>query len=99
MTNSYFGKLKQVIDRSASVQELIELASDENTDIRYHVAQNPSTPQSVLMKLASDKSWYVRCQVAKNPSTPRKVLALLLLDLDIHDIVIEILLKRNRENI
>ena len=41
---------------------------------REAVAQNESTPASVLEQLADDDDWHVRCAVAGNPSTPVDVL-------------------------
>jgi hypothetical protein len=68
----------------------------EDINVRAGVASSASTSPEILMKLASDKYWGVRCCVAKNPSTPREVLEAMLLDAEMHDHVIQSLLRRNK---
>ena len=50
-------------------QKLLELlATDEDTDVRWTVAENPNTSQKTLELLANDKHYGVRIKVALNPN-------------------------------
>ena len=68
--------------RTTPVEALVKLANDENAEVRYNVAENPSTTKEVLALLASDDDRWVRFAVTENPSTPVEVLALLASDED-----------------
>ncbi|XGB39690.1 MAG: HEAT repeat domain-containing protein [Cyanobacteria bacterium LVE1205-1] len=48
---------------------LVQLSTDEDSGVRWYVAQNPNTPVDVLVKLSSDEDSYVRWYVAQNPNT------------------------------
>ncbi|XGB39631.1 MAG: HEAT repeat domain-containing protein [Cyanobacteria bacterium LVE1205-1] len=55
---------------------LVQLSTDEDSDVRVYVAQNPNTPVDVLVQLSSDKdsdvrqaAVAVRRNVAQNPNT------------------------------
>ena len=91
-------KFRTASDPNADPIELIRLASDEEWEVRSHVARNPSAPREALIKLAFDKDWVIRTYVASNPSAPREALEMLLLDLKIHDKVISALLERNKKS-
>jgi hypothetical protein len=72
---------------STPVSLLEALAKDEDSSVRWSVAENPSTPLplkiSLLEALAKDKNEDVRRSVAENPSTPASVLEALALEPDI----------------
>ena len=50
---------------------------NENSDVRYGVAENPNTPQETLNLLATDVNYDVRCGVARNPNTSEEALLLI----------------------
>jgi len=56
------------------------LSTDKDRQIRYYVADNPSTPIDILKKLSTDEDCVVRSSVARNPSTPKEVLEKLFTD-------------------
>ena len=56
-------------NRHAPPAVLSALATDQVADVRWGVAQNPSTHAETLTTLATDQVAYVRWGVAQNPST------------------------------
>jgi hypothetical protein len=59
---------------------LAALASDDDEDVRYIVARNPSTPPSVLERLYAEP--HTRTSLAVNPSVPLSILTKLAGDPD-----------------
>jgi hypothetical protein len=53
---------------------LVNLATDEDSSVRYRVAKNPNTPPEILEVLASDVCFTVLKGVAENPKTPSAAL-------------------------
>jgi hypothetical protein len=54
-------------------QQLAEMVTHPDSEVRREVAQHPSTPPEILSRLAEDKSVFVSWKVAANPSTPPEV--------------------------
>ena len=61
---------------------LVELAKDEDWEVRRGVANNSNTPPETLATLAKDEYVAVRKTVAYNPNTPPETLAELARDID-----------------
>jgi predicted DNA binding CopG/RHH family protein len=61
---------------------LVNLATDEDPEVRWRVACNQNTPPKVLEQLATDKNDNVRYWVAENPNTPPETLKILSTDMD-----------------
>jgi HEAT repeat protein len=59
---------------------LEKLATDEDWDVRWEVAQNLNTPIKTLEKLATDEDSWVRREVARNLNTLPKTLEKLATD-------------------
>ena len=59
---------------------LVQLATDENGNVRRRVAENVNAPTEALAKLATDEDEHVRRAVAGNVNTPTEVLAALAKD-------------------
>jgi hypothetical protein len=55
------------------------LATDEDSWVRFYVAQNPNTPQETLELLATDEYYYVRHWVAQNPNRTELIERLVLM--------------------
>jgi hypothetical protein len=64
----------------APADMLAALASDDDEDVRYGVARNPSTPPSVLERLYAEPQ--TRTSLAVNPSVPLTILTKLAGDPD-----------------
>ena len=61
-------------------QQLAEMATHPEWEVRLDAAQHPSTSAEALSWLAGDNSVMVRLAVAKNPSTPPEILSRLAED-------------------
>jgi hypothetical protein len=85
---------------SAPAKLLTKLAHNSFWSVRYKVATNHSVPVEVLTKLAFDEDCYVQAAAINNEKVilSRHVLEILLLDTELHDEVIEILIKKNKNN-
>ena len=59
---------------------LTKLSTDEDTGVRWGVAENTNTPAEVLTKLSTDEYSGVRWRVAENTNTPAEVLTKLSTD-------------------
>jgi len=71
-------KIRLLTDINAPPTEvLIQLATDEDPDVRYYVAARENTPPEILEILSSDEDECVRWEVARNYNTPIKILELL----------------------
>ena len=71
---------------STDLEELAQLANDENKWVRQFVAQNQNTSANALAQLATDEDWEVRYHVAGNPNTSADVLAQLAND-KVYDVI------------
>lgn len=56
------------------VNQMVELACDEDKHVREALLNNPALPTQVLLKLASDEDKYVRRTLTEHPSLPAEVL-------------------------
>ena len=73
------GKMREIIRHAENIQDfpkelssvLAKLSTDENSHVRWRVAENPNTSKSVLAKLSTDEHWGVRWRVAENPNTSK----------------------------
>ncbi|MEE8166121.1 MAG: DUF2336 domain-containing protein [Myxococcota bacterium] len=68
--------------QEARYDNVKDLASHPDPEIRTHLASNPKTPAEILYFLAEDVSPVVRRAVAENPVTPRQADTLLSRDSD-----------------
>ena len=78
-------EIKKLIDRlyeSNDLKELEKYSTHENADVRIAIAENLSTPASILAELSKDIYEDVRMYVAHHPSTLIHVLAELSLDMN-----------------
>ena len=62
----------------------MQLAEDEDKNVRINVVRNPNAPVDVLRKLAEDEVMYVRSCIAEHPNTPVDVLKILAEDEDLY---------------
>jgi hypothetical protein len=58
----------------------LNLAKDENPEVRLAVAENPNLPVSVLEQLITDSHDDVRFELASNPKLPLHILQKLSFD-------------------
>jgi hypothetical protein len=72
--------LVRVAESMRAKNMLSKLATDRSHEVRIAVADNPSTPASVMLTLAKDKHPDVRFRVAENPRSPRSALRILTQD-------------------
>jgi len=64
---------KLALSKSTSKGVLTILSKDEESYVRYGVADNPNTPIEILMILSKDEDYNVRYNVARNPNTPIEI--------------------------
>ena len=67
-------------DRNTSAEDLISLAKNPVTDVRYYVAANPSTPATALSILAKDNNEKIRYLIASSIKSSKETLDLLSKD-------------------
>ncbi len=65
-----------------SIERLVDMASDDDWQIRVVPAGHPATPQPVLQALAADESFHVRSWVVRNMSTSKDILVFMAQDVD-----------------
>ena len=68
------GKFNLLDNQNTPPEIFMELAEDEDKEVRKKVVKNPNTPAEILRKLAEDENMNVRYVVAMNPSTPVEAL-------------------------
>ena len=66
-------KIELAANPSTPPEILIELAKDENVDIRREVASNLNTPLETLIELTKDEDRYVRWYTVNNQSIPLEI--------------------------
>lgn len=71
-----------IAEHLESAEALAKLAKDDDSDVRFAVAENANTTAETLAKLANDNDCSVRCAVAENANTTAEVLAKLAKDED-----------------
>lgn len=71
---SYRNLVHEAENPNTSVENLAELAKDENVNVRQEVARNPNTSEDVLKMLVNDKKEEVLLVIAANPNTPEELL-------------------------
>jgi hypothetical protein len=69
------GQQAIAVDWQTDAEQLVMLGQSRWAWLRLSVAQNPSTPVTMLEELATDPAFKVQLAVAKNPSTPASILA------------------------
>jgi hypothetical protein len=92
----WYVRVAVVKNPNVSKDILIKLASDRESIVRRKIA-NKCTDSEILIKLASDLDCDVRVAVLYNVAVPKEALEILLLNPDIHDEVIEVLIKKNKK--
>ena len=71
-----------IAEGTNDVEELMELANDEDQFVRCAVAENRCIPKELMRKFATDENHNIRGAVARNYSVPDDVLELLATDED-----------------